>query len=521
MRCRALRHGDGRLTHSLMLSIFDKGAPPACPAPFNLAAHVLERGRAYPDKTALEIIGAQEVERWSYGRLRAHVLGAATGLLREGLSPGDILLMRVGNTVDFPIAYLGAIAAGIVPVPTSSQLTEAEVSHILGTLRPTAVLHAEAIACPKQPACRVIPADAIAGWSGLPAATPDIGTPDRMAYVIYTSGTSGTPRAVAHAHRAIWARQMMMRGWYGLREEDRLCHAGAFNWTYTLGTGLMDPWTMGATALIPAPGTDHAQLPALLRDHNATIFAAAPGVYRNILKHGPFDLPKLRHGLSAGEKLSPQIREDWEKTTRRPIFEAYGMSECSTFISASPDQPAPADSLGRPQIGRRIAILGDDGPVPLSQPGVIAIDARDTGLMLGYLNAPEATAAKFRDGWFLTGDLGSMDQSGLITYLGRADDMMNAGGYRVSPIEVETALHDYPGIDALAATDVEIKPGVRVIAAFYTGPAPLPDAALAAFAQTRLARYKQPRLYRHMAALPTGANGKILRRALRDQFKAR
>ena len=85
----------------------------------------------------------------------------------------------------------------------------------------------------------------------LPPADFDMGDPDRLAYIIYTSGTSGVPRGVCHAHRAIWARQMMMQGWYGLRPEDRLLHAGAFNWTYTLGTGLMDPWTMGATALIP------------------------------------------------------------------------------------------------------------------------------------------------------------------------------------------------------------------------------------------------------------------------------
>lgn len=503
-----------------MLSIFDQGASPPCPAPFNLAAHVLAAGQSCPEKTALAIIGPDGAELWSYARLRAAVLGTATALLREGLDSGDILLIRLGNTVDFPIAYLGAIAAGVIPVPSSSQLTEGEVAYILNTLHPAAVLHSEGIACPAAPGCRVIAAQDMPTWYDLPPTEPLLGDPDRLAYVIYTSGTSGQPRAVAHAHRAIWARQMMMQGWYGLGPDDRLCHAGAFNWTYTMGTGLMDPWTMGATALIPAPDVDHRLLPRLLKDHDATIFAAAPGVYRNVLKHAPLDLPTLRHGLSAGEKLSPQIHDAWHTATGRPIYEAYGMSECSTFISSSSDYPASPDTLGRPQDGRRIAILNETEPAPLGAPGMIAVDARDPGLMLGYLNAPEATAEKFRDGWFLTGDLGSMDADGMITYLGRADDMMNAGGYRVSPIEVETALHAFPGIDAVAATDVEIKPGVRLIAAFYTGPAPLSDDALSAFAKSRLARYKQPRLYRHMAALPTGANGKILRRALRDQFKA-
>ena len=104
-----------------------------------------------------------------------------------------------------------------------------------------------------------------------------MGDPDRPGYIIYTSGTSGQPRAVTHAHRAIWARRMMWEGWYGLTENDRLLHAGAFNWTYTLGTGLLDPWTRGATALIPGKGVTPDTLGLLMQQHDATIFAAAPG----------------------------------------------------------------------------------------------------------------------------------------------------------------------------------------------------------------------------------------------------
>ena len=107
-----------------MLSLFDQGAPAPCPAPFNMAAHVLARAGELADKIALSVIGGAQTESWTYAELEAAVRGTATGLLREGLSPGDIVLMRLGNTPDFPVAYLGAIAAGLVPVPTSSQLTE-------------------------------------------------------------------------------------------------------------------------------------------------------------------------------------------------------------------------------------------------------------------------------------------------------------------------------------------------------------------------------------------------------------
>ena len=110
--------------------------------------------------------------------------------------------------------------------------------------------------------------------------------PDDPAYMVYTSGTAGRPKGVVHAQRAAWARRMMWDGWYGLRPDDRVLHAGAFNWTYTLGAGLTDPWAIGATALIYAGPADRAVWPRLCAAHGATIFAATPGVYRQMLEAG-------------------------------------------------------------------------------------------------------------------------------------------------------------------------------------------------------------------------------------------
>lgn len=484
-----------------------------------MAAHVLSRGMETPDKIALRILGPESSEDWRHSEILQAVLGTATGLLARGCVPGDRVLMRLGNTVDFPLAYLGALAAGLVPVPTSTALTVGEVAPMIDTLNPALILRDAQVACPDHP--RTVLLEDLRAMRSLPPAEFHMGDPERPGYIIYTSGTSGTPRAVVHAHRAIWARQMMFDGWYGLGAQDRVLHAGAFNWTYTLGTGLMDPWTAGATALIAQQGTQAADLPTLLARSEATIFAAAPGVYRQMLQKSTFpDLPALRHGLSAGEKLPAATRKHWEETTGTPIFEAYGMSECSTFISASPAHPGDGHALGRPQDGRRIAIVGPDGPVPLDTEGTIAVHLSDPGLMLEYLGAPEETAARFQGDWFLTGDQGVMDAEGQVSYLGRADDMMNAGGFRVSPIEVEQCLSRLPGITAVGVAEVEIKPDVTVIAAFYTGPAPLDEARLRGYAEGALARYKQPRTYIHLAELPMGANGKILRRSLRQTFEA-
>lgn len=501
-----------------MLSVTDlSAAHPPCPTPFNMARYVLEAGSATPDKIALQILRASGAERWSYAHLIAAVRGTGTGLRQAGLEPGARVLLRLGNSVDFPIVYLGALAAGLVPVPTSTQLTGPEITRIAQEITPALALVGDGVALPDHPA-PVLRLDALRVMHDLPPCEWHMGDPERPGYIIYTSGSGGSPRAVVHAHRAIWARRMMWDGWYGLTPDDRMLHAGAFNWTYTLGTGLMDPWSMGATALIPEQG---APLGLMLKRFDATIFAAVPGVYRQLLKDGrKLDLPRLRHGLSAGEKLPEITLDAWRAASGREIYEALGMSECSTYVSASPARPAPAGSAGYPQPGRRLAILGDDGqPVATGDAGVLGIHRGDPGLMLGYLT-PGGPDLPVQGMWFLTGDRAEMAEDGALSYLGRDDDMMNAGGFRVSPLEVERALADHPGINEVACTQVSVRDGVSIIAAFYTGPEPLPEDALNTHAAERLARYKQPRLYRHCDTLPRNANGKLSRRKLREEFEA-
>lgn len=503
-----------------MDALIDPQPWPPCPGPFNLARHVLEASTArLPDKSALQILRPAGAERWSYARLEAAVRGAGTLLHAQGMKPGAKVLLRVGHSVDFPILFLGAIAAGYVPIATSAALTTPEITRIADQVDPELVLAAPDIALPRHLTCPILSTTPWRAYDSHPPCAWDMGDPDRLAYGVLTSGTGGTPRLVGHAHRAVWARGMMHQGWQGLTEADRLLHAGALNWTYTLGTGLLDPWTVGATALIPAEGVAPAQLALLLKRFDATIFAGVPGLFRQMLRAPIPDLPRLRHGLSAGEQMPNGTRTDWEQATGAPIHEALGMTEISTFVSGSPERPAPPGTAGYAQPGRRVAVLDPRGLiVPRGGPGELAIDARDPGLMLGYLNDPQATAARLRDGWFLTGDLARMAEDGAITYLGRTDDQINAGGFRVSPSEVEEAMTRLPGVHDAAATEFEVKPGTRVIALAYAGPAPLPDDHLAAHAETCLARWKQPRLWLWMETLPRGAHGKINRRALAGAF---
>ena len=504
-------------------ALHDSGPFAPCPAPFNLASYVLAAAATTPAKVAIEVLAAPGTvaERWRYADLAEAVTRTAGGLAALGVGRGDRVLIRIGNSSSFPIVFFAANALGAVPVPTSAQLTAAEVGKVIATVAPRLVCLGAGLDLPAAPGVAVLGPAEIAGLRSHAAAAIAATAPDDPAYMVMTSGSGGTPKGVLHAQRAAWARRMMWEGWYGLGPDDRMLHAGAFNWTYTLGTGLTDPLAAGATALIYTGPPDRHVWPALAAAHGATLFAAAPGVYRQML-----DAPGLaagfagvRHGLSAGEALPDAVRAAWSAATGRTIHEALGMSEISTYVSASPARPAPPGTTGFPQPGRRVAILPDAGAEPLArgEEGVLAVSRRDPGLMLGYWQRPADTAAAFRGEWFVTGDRARMAADGSIAFLGRTDDLINAGGFRVSPTEIEAALLAHPGVAEAAAVEIAVASGATVIAAFYVPRgAAIDEAALAACCAERLARYKCPRVFRAVAALPRTATGKLARRQLRS-----
>jgi len=260
---------------------------------------------------------------------------------------------------------------------------------------------------------------------------------------------------VLHAHRSVWGRQPMYDGWYGMGPKDRLLHSGAFNWTYTLGVGLSDPWANGATSILYNGPKDISVWPKLIERFGATLLAGVPTLYRQILRHCNLlghDLTTLRHGLTAGEPLPLPVAEAWRDATGTDLFEALGMSECSTYISCSPSVPIKPGSPGKPQIGRKIAILGEDCEVlPAGQIGHLAVHKSDPGLMLCYWNRPTEDAEVTRGDWFVGGDLASFDEDGYLWFHGRGDDVMTSMGYRVSPAEVEAALADHPHLGLCGA----------------------------------------------------------------------
>ncbi|MBT4544562.1 MAG: acyl-CoA synthetase [Alphaproteobacteria bacterium] len=505
---------------------------PPPPERFNLARWCLDENvRLRGDKVAMILAHPEgdgfTDERWTFREFEDCILRMAAGLEATGkLQRGDRVMLRLENGIDYCLLFFACLAGGYVPLPSSSQLTAEEASFLLSDSGSRAIAMADGLALDDVPADVLILT---------PKAVHDLRTFARRnefadtaandpAFLIYTSGTTGRPKGVQHAHRTGWGRQPMYDGWIDHSDTDVMLHAGRFNWTYTLGVGLFDPWARGATAVLFNGEARQDIWPRMIETYGTTLFAAVPGVYRQMMKYNDladYNLSSLRHALVSGEAMPPALRDQWRTETGLEMYEALGMSEFSTYVSSSPRVPVRVGSPGRPQAGRRIAVLsrdtadGDD-PLPAGETGMLAVHRDEAGLMLGYWNRPEEDALVYRGDWFCGGDLAAIDEDGYIWYHGRNDDLMNAMGYRVSPLEVEHALSAHPDIAEVAVTEVRISDQVSIICAFVVPKdADNADAAnILNFAQTHLARYKCPREVIFIEALPRTANGKVRRRSL-------
>ena len=449
----------------------------------------------------------------------------AGGLIESGLEKGDRVIIRAANDIDFVLAFFATTAIGCVAQPASLMLTVEETLALSVDSRASAIFvgdadqHERALFSHLQVldrretrklAAEAAPADYA------PTA------PDDPAYLVFTSGSTAEPKGVLQAHRVAIGRKPMHRDWLGLNQDDVVLHAGNINWTYTLGVGVLDPCARGATGALYSGPRDFSIWPTLIERTGATIFAAVPSLCRQILKYGDpaaHDLSTLRRGVCAGEALSPDLLAHWREATGTWLYEALGMSEISTYNSSRPGERIKPGSPGRPQTGRRVAVLpveGGTAPLPPGEVGLLAVHRSDPGLMLGYCNRPAEEAAAFRGEWFIGGDLAEIDADGFVWHRGRNDDIMNAFGYRVSPLEVEKVLSTHPDVADVAVAERKVSAEVSVIAAFVAPkPGSAPDeASLLAHCAKHLAAYKCPRKVVFVREVARTANGKVSRRAL-------
>lgn len=296
-------------------------------------------------------------------------------------------------------------------------------------------------------------------------------------------------------------------------------HSGKFNWTYVLGTGLMDPLYLGKTVIVHEGKNDAQKWLELIAKHQATIFIGVPTIYRQLLQKTTAtqaDIPSVRHFMSAGEHLSDEVLTQWRERFGLDIYEAVGMSEFSYYLSQSIYRPIRAGSAGFPQPGHDITLLNPETrePVAEGEEGMICVPDSDPGLFLSYWNLPEETTKYKHDGYFFTGDYAKYDADGYIWFLGRKDDIIKSFGYRVSPYEIERVYKGHPAVADCAAVGEEIEKDKLLVVIYVI---PKPDAEvqadeLIAFGKQHLAAYKTPKTVYLAKDFPRTKNGKILRK---------
>ena len=474
-------------------------------------------------------------------------------LLRNlNVQVGDRVLIRLPNSLDYPIAFLGAMKMGAIAVPTSTLLTAEEVAYLAKDSGATVLVSDQTawqsmedkivenlsdtpnlshILLSQTP---FVPAHGCLNVLSLSKSLEAIDACESAyqskaedpAYLVYTSGTTGYPKGVLHTHRALLGRQPAAQYWFNYAKDsdgkhlsDRIMHSGKFNWTYVLGSGLMDPLYLGKTVIVHEGKNDAQVWLDLIKKHQATIFIGVPTIYRQILQKTTAtmaEIPSLRHYMSAGEHLSDEVLSQWHARFGVDIYEAVGMSEFSYYLSQSQFRPIRPGSAGFPQPGHAIKLLNPETlkEVEIGEEGMISVPMDDPGLFLNYWNLAEETAKYKHDGYFFTGDYAKYDADGYIWFLGRKDDIIKSFGYRVSPYEIERVYKGHPDVADCAAVGEEIEKD-KLLVVIYVILKPdaktAPDDLLA-FGKQHLAAYKTPKTVYLAHDFPRTKNGKILRK---------
>lgn len=523
------------------------------PTNFNIGVACSDRHLGTPAADHVAMIVEDEVlgtSQMTFAEL-AHQTNQFAQLLRQlNVKVGDRVLVRLPNSLDYPIAFLGAMKMGAIAVPTSTLLTAEEVAY-LAKDSGASVLVTDAKAWVAMENAMLENLNQTPNLSHIllsqMADTSPVGnTHERLhvqslssalsaiarfdapyeskaedpAYLVYTSGTTGYPKGVLHAHRALLGRQPAAQYWFNYTQKtDRIVHSGKFNWTYVLGSGLMDPLYLGKTVIVyEGKNSAHTWLD-LISKHQATIFIGVPTIYRQILQKTEAtkaDIPSLCHYMSAGEHLSDEVLSQWKSRFHLDIYEAVGMSEFSYYLSQSQYRPIRPGSAGFPQPGHHIRLLNPDTlqEVEAGVEGMIGVPLDDPGVFLNYWNLPEETAKYKHDGYFFTGDYAKYDEDGYIWFLGRKDDIIKSFGYRVSPYEIERVYKGHPDVADCAAIGEEIEKDklLVVIYVILKHDAQSSPDALLAYGKQHLAAYKAPKTVYFANDFPRTKNGKILRK---------
>lgn len=468
----------------------------------------------------------------NYGALGELTVGLVRTLRGLGITPADRIAVALPRGADSALALIAVAASGAC-VPVNPDLTADELQRYFSELKLTALVTRADMNSASRDVAKTLdiavidfvpgPKDNLGGCAFVgpavgPAASGGASGGDDDAFILLTSGTAARPKMVPLTHRNVGLSAYNAGRVLQLSSHDRLLNVLPLFHAHGLISGLLTALAAGSS-VICSDGFDAASFFGWMRELQPTWYTAVPTIHRALLTAAESDPDRARSSSlrvirSASASLAPTILHGLEATFGVPVLETYGMTEAASQIAANPFELRKVGSVGR-AAGPEIAIMDETGRTLASgEHGEIML--RGPNMARGYYNDEAATEAAFRDGWFRTGDLGYLDADGYLFIVGRIKDVINRGGQKISPLEVEEVLLSHPAVlEAGVFAVPHPKLGENVAAVVVLRPnAEANSDQLRQFARKRLAAYKVPSLIRGVVALPKGASGKVKRNAL-------
>jgi long-chain acyl-CoA synthetase len=453
----------------------------------------------------------------------------AQALRARGVQRGDRVLLLASNKPEWVVSMLAGLAAGAIMVPVNPALTAAEVGYVIEHSTP-ALVFADAdlvgvvIGAAMPPSMVVFGGSGPDGWERVLAQGEAGGAftechPDDPAVIFYTSGTTGRPKGVLLAHRAVLAvTDLAMRNFH-LQPGDSSLVCGSLSFIYTIITNSFSCIRSGATLILQDRFHPEHALRAI-EQQRITVFMGVPTMFTMMLnwaRDQQVNAASLRLCLSSGQSLPWSVAERVKQRFGATVYDFWGQTEGTPITGYNPatEPQGRPDSCGRALPGCAVRII-DDGGNELPADAIGEVLLAGPSVMLGYYKNPQATEDTLRNGWIFTGDLGKLDADGYLYIVGRKRDMIIRGGANIYPVEIEEALYAHPAIVECAVVGVPDElygEAVKACVVTRTGQ-PVSAEALQQHCRQRLAQYKIPSIVEFVGELPKGPTGKILKRML-------
>jgi acyl-coenzyme A synthetase/AMP-(fatty) acid ligase len=447
------------------------------PDRFNFTRDVVEALARDPKRRALTSLGKEGViEHRNFLEISDGAAVWATTLREAGISSGDRVLIVAGTTVDWLEIVLGTLKTGAVVVPCMPTVTASMLERIVSSTDAALVVGARSLEptiaqMGFTPDVHLYEEGAKRNSKDVPdAATHDTASRD-LAFIVSTPGVGGARKDVAHTHGSIFATRVQAEHWLDVGRGDAVwCTTDAAS-ALTMWNTVAGPWSRGAEVVLHEGAFEVDERLDLLFRLGPSILCQSPGEYAALAAHPKlerFRSPRLRRLVSTGDFLDPEVVAVFEERWGMTIYDGYGQAETNVVIANLADGAAEPGAIGRALPGHHVAVIDDQGnELPAGIEGDLAVRGRPPTLFAGYWELPDETKSAFLGDWYLTGDVAQVDEDGVFTFVGRAEDVITSSGRTFGPFDVERVLAGHAAIAAAAVVGIrDLQRGGHFVRAF-------------------------------------------------------